>query len=373
MPSKEEVGTVSENGVGTPTVPIGTHTWSESHFRALLKHLTYDAEADNADAVRDAQLKCLEDIYKRASDPERRVSSDDKKVTAKWIGTIAAKYAWYIRLEQHLAQRLNERVSEEDYKAMVANIRNGVYGGKEDETDFEKFDKACTTLNEQVLGVTLYHDDAFRRLPQLEDDSVALVITDPPYNTTAHEWDRIGTDEEFLDFTRRWLEAVRPKLAQDYQLFFFCDADYQAGIENILTDNGWPIQSRIIWWNRSLPSGRNVSGRFVRTWQMLFHIGNHDLNWSEEWSEARFDVQVYAAPNANTSDGGYHPTPKPEALIQYLVELGSKPTDIVLDLFAGGGATGAACVAAGQRQCILIEKESQFCEAIEKRLDIKRI
>jgi len=105
---------------------------------------------------------------------------------------------------------------------------------------------------------------------------------------------------------------------------------------------------------------------------MLFHCGTHALNWPPEWSDARFDVQVYAAPNANTADGGYHPTPKPQALIEHLVKLGSKPTDVVLDPFAGGGTTGAACAATRQRRCLLIEREEQFCANIEKRLQIKR-
>lgn len=318
-----------------------------------------------------AQVRAVRDILARANEKDKRFGATQKVVTAKWIDELAQQYAWHTKLAYHMQATLVERVKLRDRIALLRNVRNGVYGNHEDAGDLRKFDRACTNLNEKALGVVLYHDDTFKRLPLLEDRSVALVIADPPYNVTEHEWDRIGTDEDFLAFTRQWLDALRPKLAADYHLFLFCDPDYAARIEGILAEDGWPLKSRVIWYNRSLPSGRQVSDCFVRTWQMIFHCGTHDLNWSPQWSDERFDVQTFAAPNANTSDGGYHPTPKPQKLIEHLVSIGSKPTDTVLDPFAGGGTTGAACSVVGQRQCILIEREPKFVDAIEKRLGIK--
>jgi len=220
--------------------------------------------------------------------------------------------------------------------------------------------------------VILYHDDALQRIPLLDDKSVNLLVTDPPYNVTEYEWDSIGTDEEYMEFTRQWLELLKPKLADDYHAFIFCDPSYQARIERLLVSEEWPIKSRIIWHNRSVTSGRPASNCFAQTWQMVFHCGTHKLNWPPEWDDGRFDVQVYATPNANTKDGGWHPTPKPVRLIEHFIKLGSKDGDTILDMFAGGGVTGEASSNVGRRQCILVEKYDEFCNKIEKRLDILR-
>jgi len=37
--------------------------------------------------------------------------------------------------------------------------------------------------------INLYNDDCFNVLKTLPDESVDLVLTDPPYGTTAIEWD----------------------------------------------------------------------------------------------------------------------------------------------------------------------------------------
>lgn len=221
--------------------------------------------------------------------------------------------------------------------------------------------------------IELYHNDTFLVIPSLTDNSIALVATDPPYNVTENDWDRIGTDEQYILFTHRWLEAIRPKLTENYHLFLFCSPQYQAQIELLLVGNDWPLQSRIIWWHRNMSKGRDVADKFISTWDMLFHCGTHSLNWDPKWNEERFDVQSFAAPQSNFDEGKHHPTAKPVGLIEHIVNLGSRPGDIVLDPFAGGGTTGQACANIGQRRCILVEKKDEFCAVIEKRLDIERI
>jgi len=361
------LATADDDGLATPEVAIVT--WHESHFRALLKHLPW---TDEDRATMRAQLSAIHDIIKRAHQPDKRFGATQKVVTARWIEQLAQKYAWHVKLGKYMCEHLVAKVGIRDRVNLLRSVKRGVFGDSAPDDNLKKFDTAVRNLNEKVLGVILYCDDALQRLPLLEDASVALVVTDPPYNVTDCDWDRIGNDEDYLEFTAAWLDALRPKLAKEYHLFFFCDPSYQARIEQVLHSGAWPLKSRIIWSNRSLPSGRNLVDRFAQTWQMVFHCGTHKLNWPPDWSDDRFDVQTYAAPNGNTPDGGYHPTPKPVKLIELLVEVGSKPTDTVLDLFAGGGATGEACTHVQQRQCILIENNDTFCSAIEERLQIRR-
>ena len=63
----------------------------------------------------------------------------------------------------------------------------------------------------------------------------------------------------------------------------------------------------------------------------------------------------------------FHPTVKPIKLMSYLVTLGSRPDDVVLDPFSGSGTT---CIAAKilNRNYIGIEKEKEYYEIAKKRL-----
>lgn len=62
-----------------------------------------------------------------------------------------------------------------------------------------------------------------------------------------------------------------------------------------------------------------------------------------------------------------HPTVKPLALIRWLVRLVTPPGGTVLDMFAGSGTTGEACILEGF-SCILIEREADYLPLIGRRL-----
>lgn len=337
--------------------------WRETHFRAFLSHLPY---TDGDRPIMRAQVRAIREIL-------ARFAQADKKVTAKWIDDLAARYAWHVYLEKYLRDNIVSEVPIRDRMGLLKNIRRNVFGDTDTEKNRQKFAEAVAALNQQALGVRLYQDDALQRIPLLDDKSIALVVTDPPYNVTDHEWDKIGTDDEFLEWMRSWLTALRPKLKDDYHLFVFCAPRYQASIEAMLVSDEWPIKSRIIWSHRNLSMGRDITDKFIDMWEMVFHCGTHSLNWSPVWSEERFAVQEHAAPQSNFTDKKLHPTSKPLNLIKLFVEVGSKPGDTVIDLFAGGGTTGEACTSTGQRRCVLIEKDPDYCSIIEQRLKIRRI
>ena len=63
----------------------------------------------------------------------------------------------------------------------------------------------------------------------------------------------------------------------------------------------------------------------------------------------------------------HHPTVKPIDLMSYLVVLGSRKNDVVLDPFSGSGTTGIACVFS-ERNYILIEREKEYFKIMEARI-----
>lgn len=358
--TKNEI-VLPDDDKGLVTSEVTSVTWAESHFRVLLKHLPWTEGDDIAAKSQIAIIKACQE----------RVRKGDK-LTAKWIGAIAQRYGWYTKLEHYALSNLSEEVAEDDRQGLIDSAYVNAFGKKQDDRNWQKFIVAVAALNEKALGIKLYCGNAFEIVAELDDGSVALVATDPPYNVTSEEWDAIGTDAEYLAFTERWLETVRPKLADDYHLILFCAKRYRADVEMVLRKGDWPILSRVTWWHKNMSRGRDVASRFIGASEEVFLCGTHNLNWPPEWSDERQDVQEFASPQSNFNEGKHHPTAKPVELFELLVRIGSKPGDTVLDLFAGGGTTGQACTNVGQRRCILIEEGEKFCQVTENRLGIKR-
>jgi DNA modification methylase len=113
--------------------------------------------------------------------------------------------------------------------------------------------------------------------------------------------------------------------------------------------------------------GSDSKNKFIDTWEMIFHAGNRQLNFSKDWDDKRFDVQTHAVPQTNFTDTKYHPTQKPLELIKILVEAGSYDGDDVLDPFAGSGTTAATGL---NRNFTLIEKELEHVAIINKRFGL---
>ncbi len=61
-----------------------------------------------------------------------------------------------------------------------------------------------------------------------------------------------------------------------------------------------------------------------------------------------------------------HPTVKPLKLMSYLITLGSREGDIILDPFLGSGTTALACQLLN-RECIGVEISKEYCEIASKR------
>ncbi len=209
--------------------------------------------------------------------------------------------------------------------------------------------------------ITHLEGDCLEILPTIPDNSIDVLLTDPPYSVMGdYQWDK--KEEAFY---HRWLSLVKPKLKDRHTGFIFFDARRLYEFESILR-NYFPINNRIIWIRKNMSMGRVIKNRFISSYEVIFYFGNRDLDLPQNWGAERFDSCEVAVPQSNFKDKKLHPTQKPINLIRQLVNVGSHKGDVILDCFAGSGVVGRACqLAQGGRTCILIEKEPEYNDLIK--------
>jgi len=78
-------------------------------------------------------------------------------------------------------------------------------------------------------------------------------------------------------------------------------------------------------------------------------------------------TDIWEFPSAKPEERLGHPTPKPLALIRFMVEISARPDSVILDPFMGSGTTLLAAKLEGRR-AIGIEKNREYCDIAVERL-----
>lgn len=234
--------------------------------------------------------------------------------------------------------------------------------------------------------------DCMDFLSMLPDKSVDAVITDPPYSTTAYEWDTFNRWPEWWseikrvcrgrvvchaampftvdivntnrkDFKYWWIWSKgRPgnvaiakfqPLRVTEEIVVFCDGPYYPQMSQAKPENMRP---------RDRQKDSNA-GNIIKLKSGLSNRGeNHNEDLRYPTTLLDFPSGAAECNNFNRS----HPTQKPESLAKYLVATYTLPGQIVLDPFSGSGTTAAAAKDM-ERQYIGFELNPEYCTIGEAR------
>lgn len=99
-----------------------------------------------------------------------------------------------------------------------------------------------------VRDVTI-NGDMLAVCPRLPHACAGLVIADPPYNLRKSYNGNVfsrKSAEEYEEYTRAWLTAVRPLLKEDGSIYVCCDWESSLIIGRVMQEL-FTVRSRITW------------------------------------------------------------------------------------------------------------------------------
>lgn len=221
----------------------------------------------------------------------------------------------------------------------------------------------------------LYCADCLSVMPEIPNDSIDLIITDPPYKVTQKGCN--GTTGGMMT-TKQTMKGkifehndIEPKeyasefyrvLKDGSHCYVMTNHINLINMLNSFTDVGFHFIKSLIWKKDNKVMGRFYMSQFE---YILFfrkgkgvqinHCGTSD---------------VLEIPNKKQKDSNgknLHDTEKPVELMKILIENSSKENDIILDPFMGIGSTGVACKQTN-RDFIGIELDTRYFAIAEERI-----
>lgn len=243
-------------------------------------------------------------------------------------------------------------------------------------------------------------------MESLPDASVDLIFADPPYNIKKADWDDFASQDDYVEWSTRWIVEAARLLKPSGSL-------YVCGFSEILADLKAPSMPFfhscrwIVWHYKNKANMSNDWGRshesilhFRKSNTSTFNVDSIRIPYSDHTlrypSHPQASTSQYGngknhqwVPNPNgakpkdvieipTTCNGMnektsHPTQKPEELLRRIILASSNLGDLVLDPFVGSGTTAVAAEQLRRRWlgCDLSHEYLHFAieriEAVEDR------
>lgn len=238
--------------------------------------------------------------------------------------------------------------------------------------------------------------DCLERMKEIPDGSVDLVLTDPPYGTTACSWDSV------IPLDRMWEQVTRVMKRNGAAVFTASQP-----FTSVFAASNLNWFKYCLVWEKSRATGHvHAKNKPMKKHEdiLVFSPGT-TVHASQSKSRMTYNPQglirksvptIRKAGGASSSvmsdrpshrdvlqefenypdslvriasEGGtVHPTQKPVALMEYLIRTYTNEGETVLDFTMGSGTTGVACVNTG-RNFIGIERDEGYFEIARKRID----
>ncbi len=234
----------------------------------------------------------------------------------------------------------------------------------------------------------LYLGDCVKVMKQIKSNSVDLIFADPPYflsndglsinsgkivSVNKGAWDKRENYDSTATFTRNWLKECYRILTYEGTIWISGTLHNIFEVERELKKLRFRIINIVIW-QKTDPPPLIYKNKFRFSYEFIIwakkgrrYFFNYDEMFKIDNLEMG-DVWLLDAVQINEKKFGYHPTQKPEKLLERIILASSKEGDIVMDPFLGSGTT---CYIAKKlnRKYIGIEKEEKYFLIAKNRIE----
>jgi len=227
-------------------------------------------------------------------------------------------------------------------------------------------------------SIKLLQGDCLERMNEIPDQSVDLVLADPPYGTTACKWDSVIPIEPMWEHLKR---LIRPNgaivmtasqpftttlISSNMPMFKYCWVwEKEQGV-NFLSANRNPLK---VHEDIVVFGGTNYFPQMTRGEPYISgHGDSGDVTGRTQKIQTKNGGNRYPRSIQRFHrETGLHPTQKPVALMAYLIRTYTNEGDTVLDFTMGSGTTGVAAVSL-DRQFWGIELDPKHFETAKRRI-----
>ena len=229
---------------------------------------------------------------------------------------------------------------------------------------------------ENIEKCELWNGNCLEYMRTLEDESIDLIVTDPPYPTTSRghagnsggmlqkEINKKGKvfEHNNIDCTEYAPEFYRV-LKDGSHCYVMTNHINLIKMLNVFTDCGFHFIKSLIW-----NKGNKIMGQYYMSqfeYILFFRKG-----YGKKINNCG-TADILSVPNKKTKDTNgknIHDTEKPVELMKTLVENSTQKGDIVLDPFVGVGATALACIES-ERNYIGVELDENYYNIAKQRID----
>ena len=230
---------------------------------------------------------------------------------------------------------------------------------------------------------SLINGDFQEELSNIEDNSVDLILTDPPYNLANYSTGNMHFDwrSEINNDVALWdKKPFSPDvLVKDFQrvlkptgnIFIFCSYNLLGKYHECFDSVFDTFQFMV--WHKTNPVPNIRKSSFLNSCELIVCCWNKGHKWNftkQNEMHIFFESGICMGKERIKGIDGktLHPTQKPVKVLSHIIKLATDEGDTVLDCFNGVGSTGDAALSMN-RNYIGIEIDPEYCAAIRERLE----
>lgn len=244
------------------------------------------------------------------------------------------------------------------------------------------------------MKIEIQNKDCLTFLKGLEDNSIDYINVDPPYNIGydgGDGWDTFPTEEEYLDWCSEWLQECVRVMKPNTMLSVWgtqkTDLFFRLKLEVMNKLNGMVSQSAIHWsYNWGGRPNNNFAHKFETAWCYSkgkeFYFDRTDveverkmkmnIRTGKPYENGTIPTTIWegnlGTASKEAKESNFHPTVKPQFVLQRMIQAYCPKDGVVLDCFSGSGSTALACLKTG-RNFIGCELSEEYYGKSLKRIE----